>query len=743
MFNPHVFSKSCKTNVPSAKIIAQGDKLYLFCEVAMRSASHCAVPFFNVGMGVTSIVLLSTSFNASMAQTILASPGQVGVIAISQVNTLFVNPSVGDDKVGNGTEATPLKTITQALRLARSNTVIMLSKGTYSTETGETFPLMLKPDVSIQGHQGSKGRDVVIQGGGEYLSRTFGGKNVTIIGANSAGLTGVTVTNTNPRGYGLWIEYSSPVIGENTFTGSTQDGIAVTGNGQPSIHKNYFYRNGANGITLSGNSRALVRENVFQETGFGVNIAQNAEPTVVGNQIKGNRFGIVVQAHAHPILRSNLIQDSKEDGLVAIAQAIPDLGSASEPGANEFRNNTRYDINASAAQIMITAYGNTLKSINGKVDTKSTATLAQNSPPAAMPDSTLAANQRIATVPSNNISQNNSASKQLDTQLLPLQPPRVPVSLTAVNTQLSTDRAGFAPPNSLTEYSSQPSRAKRTNMRQVTPTAKTTAQDQNTPQLNYVQVSPNTIEFTAPHAVKPQRSASVQRANTQKQSLPVPSAPVPISTQEQSLPVLSAPVPRVSSQEQSLPVPSAPVPRVSTQEPSLPVLSAPVPRVSFQEQSFPVPSAPVSRVSSQEQSFPVPSAPVPISTQGQPLPVLEAVPVGNTTLLPVPNSNLPKGNTSNMRKVPGTQTATVGYGSGSTQLAMSAAQIDLRFRVVVETGTEKQQQIVKSLAPGAFRTVWRGREVMQVGVFSSRYNAENMVRILNQNGLKSVVDPIN
>ncbi len=745
MFNHHVFSKSCNTSVPSAKLIAQGDKPYLFFEVAMRSASHCTVSFFNVGMGVTSIVLLSTSFNASMAQTILASePGQVAVKAISQVNTLFVNPSVGDDKVGNGTEATPLKTITQALRLAKSNTVIMLSKGTYSTETGEKFPLMLKPDVSIQGHLGSKGRDVVIQGGGEYLSRTFGGKNVTIIGANSAGLTGVTVTNTNPRGYGLWIEYSSPVIAENTFTGSTQDGIAVTGNAQPSIHKNYFYRNGANGITLSGNSRALLRENVFQETGFGVNIAQNAEPTVVGNQIKGNRFGIVVQAHAHPILRSNLIQDSKEDGLVAIAQAIPDLGSASEPGANEFRNNTRYDINASAAQIMITAYGNTLKSINGKVDTKSTATLAQNSQPATMPDSTLAANQRIASVPSNNISPNNSASKQLNTEILPLKTPIIPVSLAAVNTQPSTDRAGFAPPNSLTEYSSQPSRAKRTNMRQGAPTARTTAEEQNTAQLNYVQVSPNTIEFTAPHAVKPQRSAPVQKASTQKQSLPVPSAPVPrVSSQEQSLPVPSAPVPRVSPQEQSLPVLSAPVPRVSFQEQSLPVLSAPVPRVSFQEQSFPVPSAPVPRVSFQEQSFPVPSAPVPISTQGQPLPVLEAAPVGNTTLLPVPNSNVPKGNTSNMRKVPGSQTATVGYGSGSKQLAMSAAQIDLRFRVVVETGTEKQQQIVKSLAPGAFRTVWRGREVMQVGVFSSRYNAENMVRILNQNGLKSVVEPIN
>ena len=170
----------------------------------------------------------------------------------------------------------------------------------------------------------------------------------------------------------------------------------------PTISKNYFYRNGANGMTLAGNSQPQVRENIFQQTGFGINIAQNASPVVVGNQIQNNRSGVIVQANARPILRNNLIQGSKEDGLVVIAQAIPDLGNASQPGGNEFRNNARYDINASAAKQIISASWQYLCSnrIAGKVDfNPQTTSVTNNSQTAALPNSTIPkipANQEIS-----------------------------------------------------------------------------------------------------------------------------------------------------------------------------------------------------------------------------------------------------------------------------------------------------------------------------------------------------------
>lgn len=575
-------------------------------------------------LGVCSIAVLGTLPGSVLAQIPpVAQQMPVSETTISQVNVLFVNPSAGDDTAGKGSESTPLKTITHALKLANSGTVIKLTPGNYSEQTGEMFPLMLKPGVSIQGDTTSKGQGIIIQGGGQFLSRSFGGQNVTIVGANQAGLTGVTVSNPNPRGYGLWIESSNPVISENTFTGSTQDGISVTGNSAATITKNYFYRNGANGITIGGTSPAQVRENVFEETGFGINVAQNAVPTLVSNQIQNNRSGVIVQANARPILRNNLIQDSKEDGLVAIAQAMPDLGNATEAGGNEFRNNTRYDINAKAAQQAIAATGNTLTSnrIAGKVDLNAqTTSVVNNSPPTT-------ANPVISTIPTNNQEITFSAIEvpQPTTPVAKL--PTKPITPKSRQQKLTPPPGGFPIPSSLV---GQPP----TNT-QVTPPAKVTSLPVLQPasqQLHYVQIDTNTIEFAAPDAVV------------------APAAKLP------------------SREASALTIPSRGI-----------------------------------------------------------------VPPASAALLPVPNGNVPLGNTRNMQKVPVSQTNTTSY---------LQTDIGTRYRVIVEVANEKEQELVKFVAPGAFSTIWKGRKVMQAGVFSNRYNADEMLKNLTSNGLRTIIEPL-
>ncbi|HEY9749598.1 MAG TPA: DUF1565 domain-containing protein [Allocoleopsis sp.] len=308
--------------------------------------------------------------------------------AMSTLTLLYVNPIAGDDAVGNGGERAPFKTITQALRVAQTNTVIVLIPGTYSAETGEVFPLKLKPGVTIQGDTRSHGKDILIQGGGPYLSPTFASQNVTILGAHQAGLAGVTVSNPNPRGYGLWIESASPVILENTFTGNTHDGISIVGSSAPVVRGNYFYANGANGVTIYGNSRPEIRENLFIKTGFGINIAQDAAPKIIGNRIVQNQDGIVVQANAQPIIRGNLIEQNLRDGVVAIAQARPDLGNTNDPGANIFSSNGRFDINSSASNQAISAFGNQLASdrTSGRIDLAGTDNLdSPGSPVSTMP----------------------------------------------------------------------------------------------------------------------------------------------------------------------------------------------------------------------------------------------------------------------------------------------------------------------------------------------------------------------
>ncbi|WP_210404560.1 DUF1565 domain-containing protein [Chroococcidiopsis sp. TS-821] len=330
-----------------------------------------------IALGLSSIALLGLSDTGLASEVPTLSLGNARANQIASAKVLYVNPSVENAAQANGSDRAPFKTITQALKVASANSTIVLAKGTYSAETGETFPLQLKSGVTIQGDPQTRGSDIIIQGGGVFLSPTFARQNVTILGANEATLTGVTITNSNPRGYGLWIESSSPRITNNTFTGSTHDGISITGDSKPLIRNNYFHQNGANGITIYGISRPEVRENIFEKTGFGINISQKAAPLLIGNRITQNRAGIVVQAQAQPILRSNTIERNIEDGIVAIAASLPDLGTAAQPGGNIFRQNGRYDINSKAARQIIPAFGNTLAAdartvgnldLSGKVD---------------------------------------------------------------------------------------------------------------------------------------------------------------------------------------------------------------------------------------------------------------------------------------------------------------------------------------------------------------------------------------
>ncbi|MFB2935137.1 DUF1565 domain-containing protein [Aerosakkonemataceae cyanobacterium BLCC-F154] len=320
----------------------------------------------NAVLGASFVVNYSTKnaqLSAKSAPTVPAQQQVVESFPIAQKQStteLFVNPIAGNDRTGDGSDRTPFKTITQAIKVAKENTVIYLAPGTYNQQSGETFPLQLKPGVTLQGDPPNKGRSVIIQGGGLFISPTFARQNATILAANQSGIAGVTVTNPNVRGYGIWIESSNPVVADCTFIGNSHDGISIAGNSAPLIRNNYFANNGANGMTIYGSSRPEVRENVFERTGFGINIGKNATPLIAGNRISQNIDGIVIQGKARPILRGNTIENNSRDGVIALTETLPDLGTAQEPGGNIFRNNGRYEINATNAVQVIPAYGNQL-----------------------------------------------------------------------------------------------------------------------------------------------------------------------------------------------------------------------------------------------------------------------------------------------------------------------------------------------------------------------------------------------
>lgn len=284
---------------------------------------------------------------------------------------IYVNPTTGNDSANAGkTEATPYRTITYAISQAQPGTVIQLAPGTYNSDTGEKFPLLLNPGVSLRGDESSRGQAVLITGGGFYTSRTFARQDITILANNNSTISGVTVTNPNQRGTGVWVESSNPVITNNTFTNSVREGVFVTGTSNPRVENNLFVKNQGNGISIARTSQGQIRNNLFQDTGFGLAVGGSSTPLIEGNQIIQNQDGLFISETARPILRKNVIQNNKRDGVVATVSAQPDLGTNENPGGNLIRGNTRHDVNNATRGNTILAVGNDIDQsrISGQVN---------------------------------------------------------------------------------------------------------------------------------------------------------------------------------------------------------------------------------------------------------------------------------------------------------------------------------------------------------------------------------------
>jgi hypothetical protein len=108
------------------------------------------------------------------AQLPAPSAGQWSAQNPTATPTLYVNAITGNDAQGNGSEAAPLRTLTQALKIATPSTVIRLAPGTYSAATGELFPLLLKPGVIVQGNAETRGQAIVVRGGGCGFRQSLG-----------------------------------------------------------------------------------------------------------------------------------------------------------------------------------------------------------------------------------------------------------------------------------------------------------------------------------------------------------------------------------------------------------------------------------------------------------------------------------------------------------------------------------------------------------------------------------------
>ncbi|MEO1145499.1 MAG: N-acetylmuramoyl-L-alanine amidase [Cyanobacteria bacterium J06638_22] len=266
--------------------------------------------------------------------------------------TFYVHPINGNDR-NPGDATRPFRSLTRALRRATAGAVIQLAEGRYTTQNGERFPLVVPEGVWVQGQQAERGRAVVLEGGGNYMSPTFARQNIAIQMEDGSGLQGVTVVNRNQRGTGVWVESTAPAIAHCTFRNCGREGILTTGNANPQITDSSFIQNAASGVSFTRNTKGEIRRNLFQQTGYGIAINDNAAPLLTENRVLSNRAGIVISGSARPVLRNNLVESNTADGLVVMNNAVPDLGQSQDPGGNLFRRNGESDArNTSAAPLI-------------------------------------------------------------------------------------------------------------------------------------------------------------------------------------------------------------------------------------------------------------------------------------------------------------------------------------------------------------------------------------------------------
>ncbi|MDB9453585.1 S-layer homology domain-containing protein [Dolichospermum circinale] len=286
----------------------------------------------------------------------------------SLIATLYVNPATGKDS-NTGSRLNPLKSITCALKQAKTSTIIQLANGTYGTANGEVFPLIIPPGVLVVGNEANKGQEMIISGSGEYQSSSFGLQNITLLLRGDASLLGVTVINTIAKGTGVWIESSVPTVANSTFKNCAREGIFTTGNAKPGIMDNLFINNQFSGLVMARNSKGEVLRNVFQNNPLGIAISDLAAPLLANNQLSANGTAIALARDARPVLRRNLIASNTQVGLLVNGNAVPDLGNPQDPADNIFREQGKFDLQNFTNQKIISV-GNQLNParVMGSID---------------------------------------------------------------------------------------------------------------------------------------------------------------------------------------------------------------------------------------------------------------------------------------------------------------------------------------------------------------------------------------
>jgi hypothetical protein len=189
---------------------------------------------------------------------------------------VYVDPSISQECLDEscGFQNNPFKTIVRALEMINATednpTTIHLAAGTYSPESGESFPINMESNVNIEG----------VSEETTILDAMETGRVITMENCDNNSISGITITgglaegsNTDNYGGGMFLYESNPTLTHVTISSNT---AGYDGGGMYLWYANPTLTH----VTISGNTAG--------RDGGGMSLFSSSNPTLTHVTITGN-----------------------------------------------------------------------------------------------------------------------------------------------------------------------------------------------------------------------------------------------------------------------------------------------------------------------------------------------------------------------------------------------------------------------------------------------------------------------
>jgi len=261
---------------------------------------------------------------------------------------VYVNAVSGNDASGDGTAGNPYKSITKALTDSNVGATgkIFVATGTYNIANGETFPIQIPANVTLEG-TGPNAASVGISGGAT---------NVTVVTlAVGSTIKKVQVQNTDPTG----TTRAVLIVGGTNGAPATVDAVNVIGSGASAGH--------GISVNTSGLTFAVTGSTINAPASDGINIAlANTTATITQNTFATGgstavHLATAAGAGTGVTLRSNTFNTTTA-ATVWVDAGVVDLGTADSgpnAGLNNFSGAAVFLRDARSTGPILSAKGNT------------------------------------------------------------------------------------------------------------------------------------------------------------------------------------------------------------------------------------------------------------------------------------------------------------------------------------------------------------------------------------------------